>query len=74
MAHPCFPSSLRICKYKFLLDEPVKKLRTAYAALPLSVPNLSMKITSLQDARKAHVCTKSIGSKMNIFHKQVILS
>lgn len=66
MAHPCFPNSLRICKYKFLLDEPVKKLRTAYAALPFSVPSLSMKLTLVQDARKAHVCTKSIDSKMNI--------
>lgn len=28
-------------------------------------PCLSMKITLIQDARKAHMCTKSLGSKMN---------
>lgn len=29
-------------------------------------PCLSMKLTLVQDARMAHMCTKSIGSKMNI--------
>lgn len=44
----------------------LKKLRSAYAALPLSAPSLSMKIAMVQDTMKEHMYTKNKGSKMNV--------
>lgn len=60
MAHQCFPSSLRMWGFQIptwldLKKKNKKKLRTVYAALPLSVPSLCVKLTLVQNAGNARV-------------------